>query len=370
MTSEKTISEVLYQIYAPPRRDSFFDHVLAIFENYIPAVYSGYSFSCLNDKTYKRQVAHNLRDGCEVDVSGVESMFKQKHPFWPYYMLRNTAPVLTTLDVISQEKWKTSEFYLRLSRPSGVMHDSSIRFYTGNRCVSYTFHAMKPMSSDHRRLLEMIAPHLNNAYTAYSLQREGIKDNLAEKRILFSADGKVEECSQAALDVINSYYPGDTSHSAGCLPEAISCWVEVSISKWNSRHRDISVPMKLALRKEGAVLNLGLVRLRDMWVLSVEEFAVRTPYRILMENGLTQRESEIMLWASQGKKNNEIAIILRVATSTVRKHMEHILEKLHCENRGAATQMVMEIIESQCGGCLPVRCLTCAYPECRNCLSY
>ena len=62
--------------------------------------------------------------------------------------------------------------------------------------------------------------------------------------------------------------------------------------------------------------------------------------------GLTPREAEVLLWMAQGKSNPDIAIILGAAEGTVRKHVEHILEKLAVENRGAAAVRALEILSA------------------------
>lgn len=51
---------------------------------------------------------------------------------------------------------------------------------------------------------------------------------------------------------------------------------------------------------------------------------------------LTKRESEILGWIADGKTTREIAAILVVSPHTVRKHIEHILEKLDVRTRSAA----------------------------------
>lgn len=51
---------------------------------------------------------------------------------------------------------------------------------------------------------------------------------------------------------------------------------------------------------------------------------------------LTAREREIMRWVAQGKTNKEIALILGVQPGTVRKHLEHVFEKLDVHTRTAA----------------------------------
>jgi DNA-binding NarL/FixJ family response regulator len=60
--------------------------------------------------------------------------------------------------------------------------------------------------------------------------------------------------------------------------------------------------------------------------------------------GLTPREAEVLLWLAQGKSNPEIAIILNSAEGTVKKHLEHVFEKLGVESRNAASMRAIEIL--------------------------
>lgn len=53
-------------------------------------------------------------------------------------------------------------------------------------------------------------------------------------------------------------------------------------------------------------------------------------------DGLTSREREILGWVARGKTNQEIAALLIVSPHTVRKHLEHVYEKLRVNSRTAA----------------------------------
>jgi DNA-binding CsgD family transcriptional regulator len=53
--------------------------------------------------------------------------------------------------------------------------------------------------------------------------------------------------------------------------------------------------------------------------------------------GLTQREAEVLHWVAGGKSNDDVARIVGVASATVKKHLEHIYEKLGVANRTAAS---------------------------------
>jgi len=52
--------------------------------------------------------------------------------------------------------------------------------------------------------------------------------------------------------------------------------------------------------------------------------------------GLTQRESEVLVWISRGKSNRDIGDILGLSPRTVNKHLEQVYAKLGVENRASA----------------------------------
>jgi DNA-binding CsgD family transcriptional regulator len=58
---------------------------------------------------------------------------------------------------------------------------------------------------------------------------------------------------------------------------------------------------------------------------------------------LTRRECEVMLWVADGLSNAEIARVLVVERSTVRKHLEHIYEKLGVRSRTAALARIRAV---------------------------
>jgi len=64
----------------------------------------------------------------------------------------------------------------------------------------------------------------------------------------------------------------------------------------------------------------------------------------LVKLGLTPRAAEALLWAAQGKTNSDIATILGISESTVKKHVQEMFEKLGVETRGAATVRALEVL--------------------------
>lgn len=62
--------------------------------------------------------------------------------------------------------------------------------------------------------------------------------------------------------------------------------------------------------------------------------------------GLTPRVAEVLLWVTQGKTNPEIASILGISESTVKKHMIEVMQALGVETRTAASLRALEVLSS------------------------
>ena len=56
---------------------------------------------------------------------------------------------------------------------------------------------------------------------------------------------------------------------------------------------------------------------------------------------LTDRESDVLCWSAEGKKDAEIAEILKVTSHAVRFHWRNIFAKLDAQNKVQATVMAI-----------------------------
>jgi DNA-binding NarL/FixJ family response regulator len=70
-------------------------------------------------------------------------------------------------------------------------------------------------------------------------------------------------------------------------------------------------------------------------------------YEPLLKLELTPRVAEVLLWVAQGKTNGDIATILGISESTVKKHLLEIFGKLGVETRSAATLRALEALRSR-----------------------
>jgi DNA-binding NarL/FixJ family response regulator len=75
---------------------------------------------------------------------------------------------------------------------------------------------------------------------------------------------------------------------------------------------------------------------------TAREAGVEPTPAMLEKLGLTPREAEVLFWVAQGKTNPEIATILGIGLTTVKKHLEATFAKLGVENRTSAAAMALE----------------------------
>ena len=62
---------------------------------------------------------------------------------------------------------------------------------------------------------------------------------------------------------------------------------------------------------------------------------------------LTAREQEVLSWVARGKTNAEIAQLLWLAPSTVRKHLENVYAKLGVNTRTAAVASFLGLLNAE-----------------------
>src|SRR5215471_9627555 len=58
--------------------------------------------------------------------------------------------------------------------------------------------------------------------------------------------------------------------------------------------------------------------------------------------GFTKRQSEVLHWVIQGKRDSEISVILSAKQRTVEKHVQNILRKLGVETRTGAAFTIFQ----------------------------
>lgn len=90
---------------------------------------------------------------------------------------------------------------------------------------------------------------------------------------------------------------------------------------------------------ELASLELAQMHLADAHALcraQAEQVSAPIAPALLVLAGLTPREADTLFWLTEGKSNQEIALLLRIGVHTVKAHLASIFNKIGVGNRVAA----------------------------------
>lgn len=104
-------------------------------------------------------------------------------------------------------------------------------------------------------------------------------------------------------------------------------------------------------RAGGQAASLGVLvpvidaALRQISQLPQQQMQPVVPARSAAEDttGLSERETQIMVWVAMGKTNSEIGSILSISGFTVKNHMQRIFQKLNVYNRAQAVSKVTRV---------------------------
>jgi DNA-binding NarL/FixJ family response regulator len=100
--------------------------------------------------------------------------------------------------------------------------------------------------------------------------------------------------------------------------------------------KDIAVADMVATIRELASPKMGMGGFSDM-LGSRQGWSGN---QLLARRGLTRREQEVLAELRRGRTNKEIAKRLGVSITTINKHVQHVLKKLHVSTRAQAVAMV------------------------------
>jgi DNA-binding CsgD family transcriptional regulator len=209
-----------------------------------------------------------------------------------------------------------------------------------------SLHRSKRDFSERDRLIfNLLSPHLFQAYQNASaftqLQQQLNQFNRTMEQlsiIVLNAEGNIKWMAQRAWILLSQYFQVSATEQVG-LPDRLQQWVRHQIRQLTQTD-DIPAPtLPLRLEQDGHQLVIRLIvdRPSEQYLLLLDEQPPRTFSATTLEwLGLTKREAEVLFWVAKDKSNKEIAVILNCSDRTVKKHLEHIYEKLGVQTRAGA----------------------------------
>jgi DNA-binding CsgD family transcriptional regulator len=260
-----------------------------------------------------------------------------RHPLCLYQARTGRNDAMKISDFYSRRQLHRLELYAERLRPNGTEDELEVGICPSLRYTkNFLFHGARDFDERDRLVLNLLQPHLAYLYR-HAADRRALAAALAALNVAGSDDrgvivlgrfGRVEAATPAAQRLLEEYFNEPLPPN---LPEVAAGWLREQTTRQNG---DTSLPAPAApLTIERTGRRLRIVLAADDLLLLDEE-----PHELHAHDGLelTQREWEVLRHVAKGRSNTQIASTLWIATSTVRKHLEHIYEKLNVSSRTAA----------------------------------
>jgi DNA-binding CsgD family transcriptional regulator len=287
------------------------------------------------DRVRRRAILYVCRpgedEGPEPDPNLYWDTVAYLHPICaPPNMGDHSAEKLS--DYVSLSQLRSSHVYDIWFRPYGVEREITVGLpapYWHTKVLILDRGKGPDFTERDRAVLDRLRPHLARLWHAARTRRllasafaelERVDEHDPRGLVLLGAAGELEFVSPPARRMLREYFGAG---KAGLLPAALVEWLDSGAAEPLTRRRG---DQRVVARREG-----------DSLVLEEQNVGVQ----------LTARERDVLSWVARGKTNAEIAELLWLAPSTVRKHLENVYAKLGVSTRTAAVARFLGLIDAQ-----------------------
>jgi DNA-binding CsgD family transcriptional regulator len=323
--------------------------LVAALARLIPAAHVTY-----NEMFPEKSESHNCVSTAELATPEAACLWEHhmnEHPVMQHILLTGDRRAVRISDFWSERRLRDSGLHRDFYKRYGIEDALCITVPCAlPRVIGAGWHDGRCFTERERLIADLARPHISQAWHNAKLlsrmhQRLQILENCIEELrtglILCDLEGKVQFINAQARRGLVEYF-GATRQTDRRLPEELHQWVRGQNLQF--RNSDDAPPVRLPLIYEKGVKRL-VIRLLSQsggnLILMEEEDRTLPDARSVETLGLTVREAEVLTWIARGKTNSDIATILGMQIGTVKKHVEHLFEKLGVETRTAAATRVL-----------------------------
>ena len=258
-------------------------------------------------------------------------------------------------DLLPLNQWKKTGLYNEVFLKLGMQEQLGASFPVfrpglGGVIVNRT---RRTFTQRDRLVLDILRFHISEACRAAKMyastpshQVMGALESLVGGSIVaLNANGIVQYFSELAQKYFDSFFPQEKPFRDG-LPLTVARWVRRETGAFGTNEVAIRPPQPLIIRRGDRTLHMRLASTSDRTVhvllLRAEDSALELEKLSFLALGA--RATEVLYWLAKGKTNEEIGIILGMATGTVKVHLKNIFSHLQVENRATAASMISELL--------------------------
>ena len=172
--------------------------------------------------------------------------------------------------------------------------------------------------------------------------------------IIVTSQGQIQFITQRGEQLLNQYFDEQTPE---LLPESLQNWFkhEILSLKFDNQVPPSCIPLQIETKGKQLLIRLIANLIEEQYLMLLEEQELRSFSVASLELlGLTKREAEVLFWVAKDQSNAGIAKLLGCCEGTVRKHLEHIHQKLGVQTRTAAVMVALERLGLLKGGIVAI----------------
>jgi DNA-binding CsgD family transcriptional regulator len=271
------------------------------------------------------------------------------HPLISYYTRTRDGRAYKLSDFVTREQLHALPVYEEIFSRIGVEHQIAFTLPSQPTVVigiALSRGERPDFGERERTLLNIVRPALVQAYrnvAAYArlnatlrMLSRGLTDR-GEGVVTLGREGAIEFVSPGARLLLEGRYP-DWSGRGGRLPEALTAAIRQA--RAGARAGGASAgAVPVIVPGDGGSIVVRLVPARgyeEPDALLMEARAEPLGVGQVRALGLTQRQAEVLRLVALGSSTEQVATTLAISTATVRKHLEHVYDRLGVTSRTAA----------------------------------
>jgi DNA-binding CsgD family transcriptional regulator len=271
------------------------------------------------------------------------------HPLIVHYARTRDGRAYKLSDFVTREQLHRLPVYREIFGPAGVEHQIAFTLPSQPTVIigiALSRDGRSDFAERDRGLLNLVRPALVQAYrnvaayarlhaTLRALAR-GLADR-GEGVVTFGRQGAIEFVSPVARALLEGRFP-DWSGRGGRLPQPLADALAAARAASRADGATLGAA-PVIVPGEGGSLVARLVPARvpdEPDALLLEARAEPLAVEQVRALGLTGRQAEVLRLVALGSSTDRVAETLGISSATVRKHLEHVYERLGVSSRAAA----------------------------------
>lgn len=282
------------------------------------------------------------------EMEEVFAAYAHEHPVVARHREGDNLHAYQISDFLSRTEFRRTGLYNDFYRHVGVEDQMAVSLQASAKQVIGIALCRDSFSERDRSVLELVRPHLQQAHRRAVAATE-VRDTLrslvagleatAHALVLLRPGGRIAHVTPRAKGLLARYFPGRRGVR---LPGELAQWVTSFHQDGEARLEQLDSVLVVEGTGRLQVRYLPSADGQPFDVLVLREVRDVPSSAALAPLGLTPRQREVACLVAGGKTNQQIARLLGVQLTTVKKHLEHAYVKLGVQSRAALVARVME----------------------------